>query len=126
MSHRIKAISEIKSRDEFDRVINDIVTMQITKERLELRRDKKILDVRNEFDADINDLAEKMQVNVIRAEKFAAEHREELLPAKKKTAESTFAFFGFRTGNPTLVLLNRANGPGRKSSTKSKLSAVPG
>jgi phage host-nuclease inhibitor protein Gam len=107
MSHRIKAISEIKMRDEFDRVINDIVTMQIVKERLELRRDKKILDVRIEFDSDINDLAEKMQVNVIRAEKFAAEHREELLPAKKKTAESTFAFFGFRTGNRTLVLLNR-------------------
>jgi hypothetical protein len=44
---------------------------------------------------------------LVRAEKFAAEHRDELLPDKRKTAETTLAFFGFRTGNPTLVLLNR-------------------
>ncbi len=107
MSHRIKAISEIRSRDEFERVIDNTVTMQIAKERIELRRDAKILAIRQEFDGDINDLSEKMQVNVIRAEKFAAEHREELLPGKKKSADTKFAFFGFRTGNPTLVLLNR-------------------
>lgn len=107
MNRRIKSVSEIKSRTEFDKVIDDTVTMQISKERLELRRDKAILAVRDEFDSDINDLAEKMQVNVIRAEKYAAEHRDELLPGKKKSSESTFAFFGFRTGNPTLILLNR-------------------
>ncbi len=107
MTHRIKALSEIRSRDEFERVIDNTVTMQIAKERLELRRDLKILAIRNELDADINDLSEKMQVNVIRAEKYAAEHREELLPGKKKSADTKFAFFGFRTGNPTLVLLNR-------------------
>ena len=107
MTTRIKAISEIRSRDEFDRVVNDIVDKQIVKERLELRRDAKILDVRKDFDPDINDLSEKMQAAVIRAEKYAAEHREELLPARKKTSETTSAFFGFRTGNPTLVLLNR-------------------
>ncbi len=107
MSNRIKAISEIRSRDEFERVIDNTVTMQIAKERIELRRDAKILAIRQEFDGEINDLSEKMQVNVIRAEKFAAEHREELLPGKKKSADTKFAFFGFRTGNPTLVLLNR-------------------
>jgi phage host-nuclease inhibitor protein Gam len=107
MNKRIKAISEIRSRDEFERVINNTVTMQIAKERLELRRDTKILAIRQEFDSDINDLSEKMQVNVIRAEKYAAEHREDLLPGKKKSADTKFAFFGFRTGNPTLVLLNR-------------------
>jgi phage host-nuclease inhibitor protein Gam len=104
---RIKAISEIKSRAEFERVINDIVDKQIVKERLELRRDKKLLEVRKDFDEGINDLSDQIQTSVIRAEKFAAEHRDELLPSKKKSAETTFAFFGFRTGNPTLVLLNR-------------------
>jgi phage host-nuclease inhibitor protein Gam len=107
MNKRIKAITEIKSRDEFERVIDNTVTMQITKERLELRRDQKILAVRKDFDDDISDLAKKMEANVLRAEKYAEQYREELLPKNRKTAESTFAFFGFRTGNPTLVLLNR-------------------
>jgi phage host-nuclease inhibitor protein Gam len=104
---RIKAVSEIKARWEFDQVIDRTVEMQIAKERLELRRDKAILGIRETFDKDIADLAEIMEINVLRAEKFAAEHRGELLPGTKKTAESTFAFFGWRTGNPTLVLLNR-------------------
>lgn len=106
-AHRIKAISEIKSRTEFDKIVDDTVTMQLSKERLELRRDQKILAIREELDPDINDLAEKMEANVIRLEKYATEHRDELLPGKKKSSESTFAFFGFRMGNPTLVLLNR-------------------
>lgn len=106
-TRRIKAISEIKSRTEFDKIIDDTVTMQLAKERMELRRDKQILNVRESFDPDINDLAEKMEVNVLRAEKYAEDHRDELLPAKKKSGETVFAFFGFRTGNPTLVLLNR-------------------
>ena len=107
MTRRIKAITEITSRAEFERVINDTVDKQIVKERLELRRDAKILAIRQEFDPDINDLADKMQVNVIRAEKYAETHREELLPSRRKSAETTFAFFGFRTGNPTLALLSR-------------------
>ena len=106
-THRIKAGTEIKNRAEFERVLENIVIAQLTKERLENRRDKKIVDVRSEFETEINDVAEKMQANVIRAEKYAETHREELLPAKRKTGETAVTFFGFRTGNPTLVLLNR-------------------
>jgi phage host-nuclease inhibitor protein Gam len=106
-TRRIKALSDIKTREEFERVINDTVDKQIVKERLELRRDAKLLEVRDQFDPDINELADMMQVNVIRAEKYAQAHRDELLPTKLKSAETKFASFGFRTGNPTLVLLNR-------------------
>jgi phage host-nuclease inhibitor protein Gam len=107
MTKRIKAISEIRSRAEFDGIVESIVTMQLAKERLEGRRDAKLLAIRDEFDPDITDLREKMETAVLRAEKYAATHREELLPAKRKSSETSFAFFGFRTGNPTLVLLNR-------------------
>ena len=106
-THRIKAGTEIKNRAEFERVLENIVIAQLTKERLENRRDKKIVDIRSEFEGEINDVAEKMQANVIRAEKYAETHRDELLPAKRKTAETAVTFFGFRTGNPTLVLLSR-------------------
>jgi hypothetical protein len=99
MSNRIKAGATIKTRAEFEAVIDDIVTRQMTKERLEWRRDKQILAIRETFDGDIADVAA--------AERYADEHREDLLPAKLKTAETSFAKFGFRTGNPTLVLLNR-------------------
>ena len=106
-TNRIKAISEIRSRAEFDQILENIVTMQLAKERLELRRDHHILNVRADYEEDIKDLAMVMEANVLRAEKYATTHREELLPAKKKTSETGVAFFGFRTGNPTLVLLNR-------------------
>jgi phage host-nuclease inhibitor protein Gam len=104
---RIKAISDVGSRAEFDELLENIATMQLAKERLELRRDARLLTVLKEFNPDITDLGEKMETAVLRAEKYATTHREELLPGKKKTAETGVAFFGFRTGNPTLVLLNR-------------------
>jgi phage host-nuclease inhibitor protein Gam len=104
---RLKAASEIASRVEFDHLINQTVNLQIAKERMELRRDAAILKVLETFEPDIKDLAEKMETNLLRAEKYAETHRDELLPGRKKTTETTFAFFGFRTGNPTLVLLNR-------------------
>ena len=104
---RIKAISDIGSRAEFDSLLEQIAIMQLSKERLELRRDRKLLNIRADYDPDIKDVAEKMEAAVLRAEKYATTHREELLPGKKKTSETGVAFFGFRTGNPTLVLLNR-------------------
>lgn len=107
MTKRIKAISEIGSRAEFDALLENIAIMQLTKERLELRRAHQILCVRTACDPEISDVAEKMETAVLRAEKYATTHREELLPGKKKTSETGVAFFGFRTGNPTLVLLNR-------------------
>ncbi len=107
MTTRIKSISEIRSRAEFDQILENIVTMQLAKERTELRRDKKLLAIRAEYAVELNDLALVMETNVLRAEKYATAHRDELLPGKKKTAETSVTFFGFRTGNPTLVLLNR-------------------
>ncbi len=107
MTKRIKAISEVGSRAEFDQLLEDIAIRQLALERLTLRRDAKILAIRAEFDCDLKDLAQDQEAAVLRAEKYAATHRAELLPGKKKTSETGVAFFGFRTGNPTLVLLNR-------------------
>jgi phage host-nuclease inhibitor protein Gam len=105
---RIKAISDVGSRAEFDAMLEQIAIMQLSKEKLELRRDQKLLLIKLDYAEDIGDLTEKMEAAVLRAEKYATTHREELLPGKKKTAETGVAFFGFRTGNPTLVLLNRS------------------
>jgi phage host-nuclease inhibitor protein Gam len=104
---RLKATAEIKTRLEFDRLIDDTVTLQLIKEGRELERDEQLLAVRDLFDPEISDLDEAIQNNVLRAEKYALDHRDELLPTKLKSAETSFAFFGFRIGNPTLVLLNR-------------------
>lgn len=107
MTRRIKALSDVRSRAEFDQLLEDIAIMQLAKERLELRRDHQILCVRTACDGEINDVADKMDAAVLRAEKYATTHRSELLPGKKKTSETSVAVFGFRIGNPTLVLLNR-------------------
>lgn len=124
MSNRIKAVSEIRSRQEFDQILENIVTMQLSKERLELRRDHHILNVRKDYDPDIADLSEKMGTAVLRAEKYATAHRADLLPGKKKSAETSVTIFGFRTGNPTLVLLNRKWSWGMVLDTLKRLGRV--
>jgi phage host-nuclease inhibitor protein Gam len=104
---RLKPKSVIASQAQFEETLDNVVTMQLAKERLELKRDKKILEVRDEYEPEIKDLAQIIQANVNLAEKFAVDHRDELLAGKRKTAQTKFTFFGFRTGNPTLVLLSR-------------------
>jgi phage host-nuclease inhibitor protein Gam len=106
-TNRIKAVSEVRSRAEFDQLLEDIAIRQLTLERVALRRDQKILAIRADYDVDLKDMAQDQEAAVLRAEKYATAHRAELLPGKKKTSETGVAFFGFRTGNPTLVLLNR-------------------
>ena len=103
MTRRIKAISDVRSRAEFDQLLEDIAIRQLSLERVTLRRDAKLLAIRAEFDSDINELAGEQEAAVLRAEKYATTHRAELLPGTKKTSETGVAFFGFRTGNPTLV-----------------------
>jgi phage host-nuclease inhibitor protein Gam len=95
-TNRIKAVSEVRSRAEFDQLLEDIAIRQLTLERVALRRDQKILAIRADYDVDLKDMAQDQEAAVLRAEKYATAHRAELLPGKKKT-----------TGNPTLVLLNR-------------------
>lgn len=98
----------IKSRDQFDAVIDDLVEKQLQKERIEIERDKQILALREIFDAGKDDgetpglkeLSEAIAANLAMAGEYAA------AKMAGEKGETSFADFGFRTGPPSLSLLD--------------------
>ncbi len=105
-STRLKPESDILSKTEFEAVLDEIATLQIERDKLTVKRDKKLLELREAFDPEINTLNEKMQSRLLRADRFATIHRESLF-GKLKSSATALTVFGFRLGNPTLKLLNK-------------------
>lgn len=101
---RIKAPS-IATREEFERIVNEIATHSVEIRRKEAQRDESLQRTRAVFAPGLQQLSERRQLLALAAEKYAEEHREELLPGKAKSAETSLATFGFRTGMPTLKTL---------------------
>ncbi|MGH8017022.1 MAG: host-nuclease inhibitor Gam family protein [Opitutaceae bacterium] len=106
MSPRIKA-SSFAHRAEFDKALDNIAMLQVKLRILEGKRDKAIQAIRDEHGPRIDEVAGELKRLVVLAEKYAETHRAEILPTGKKSAETALACFGFRIGNPRLVLLNR-------------------
>ena len=106
MAIRIKAPS-IESRVAFDRCVDDIALSMVSLRRLEAVRDERIQEVRAEWDPACNQQIERIKALSLLAEKYAEEHRAELLPGKIKSCDTALAIFGFRTGMPQLKLLSK-------------------
>lgn len=106
MSKRIKSTG-FETRNEFDAAMDDIARMTVEMRQLEAERDEKTQEVQEQFNDDIRDIKQKINGLAAQGEKYALAHRTELLPPKKKSGETSLSTFGFRTGQPTLVLLNR-------------------
>ncbi|QYM80255.1 host-nuclease inhibitor Gam family protein [Horticoccus luteus] len=104
---RLKAPS-LSSRIEFDRCVDDLARTTVALRKLEARRDEKIQAVRAEWEPGVREAGARVEALTLLVEKYAEEHRDELLPGKAKSAETALAFFGFRLGQPTLKLLNRS------------------
>jgi len=107
MSKRIKPVASIETRQQFEALVDATCHLQLTLEKLINKRDRALAAVRDEHDGEIERLAAEIKANVLQAEKFATVRRDELLPGREKSAATSLAVFGFRIGNPTLVLLNR-------------------
>ena len=105
-SNRLKPEADIATRAEFNTVLDAIANGQIERDAMVLERDNELLQVREEFDPKINALNERMNALILRAERFATIHRDELF-GKLKSAASALTNYGFRLGNPTLKLLSR-------------------
>jgi phage host-nuclease inhibitor protein Gam len=105
-SNRLKPAADIASATEFNAVLDGIANDQLLRDALVLDRDQELLKIRDEFDPQINQVNERMNAALLRAERYAMTHRESLF-GKLKSAASALTVFGFRLGNPTLKLLNR-------------------
>lgn len=106
MNNRIKAPS-LKSRADFAATVDHIAELQTERRRLEAIRDARIQQVQDEFGPAIAANQEATDQLITLAEKYAETHRDEILPGKLKSSETALARYGFRLGNPTLVLLNK-------------------
>lgn len=106
MSIRIKAPC-IESAAQFQRVIDDIALATVQLRKLEATRDAKLQAIRTEWEPTCIQQVDRIKALGLMAEKYAAEHRDELFPGKAKSADTPLATYGFRTGMPSLKLLSK-------------------
>lgn len=103
---RVKSTG-FETRGEFNQALDDVASMSVELRKMEADRDAELQAVQEAYNDDILDVRKKIKGLVAQAEKYALSHRAELLPPGKKGGETSLALFGFRTGNPALVLLNK-------------------
>lgn len=103
---RIKSIS-YKTREEFDAAVNLAAKLQTEIRTITAKRDKLVQRAQALFTNSLSVRTAQLKAIAALAEKYAEANRDELLPAKAKSASTTLATFGFRLGNPTLSLLNK-------------------
>ena len=107
-SKRIKAES-FRTRIDFEIAVDRISYAQIELRNTEVTRDEAVLQVQQAYGPAITELQDEIKTKVTLCEKYALEHRAELLPDEKraKSAETVLARYGFRTGMPVLKLLSK-------------------
>ncbi len=103
---RIKAPA-LTTRIEFDIHVGSIATMTTELRAMEAERDADIQLAQQTNAIEIGELQEIINAKASLCEKYADEHRAELLPGKIKSAETPLARFGFRLGNRTVALLKK-------------------
>lgn len=103
---RLKVTDTLETRAQFESTVDEICKLQLDREALVTDRDRLIVDIQEEHNPQIEAIGQQISAKLLLCEKFATVHRESLF-GKLKSAASSLGIFGFRTGNPKLVLLNR-------------------
>lgn len=103
---RIKATSFL-TRSDFELALDQIAAAQVNLRALEAKRDAAIQAVRDQHGPGIDSVADFIKTKIVLAEKYAEQHRSEILASGRKSAETALAVYGFRLGNPTLKTLNK-------------------
>lgn len=106
MASRLKSTAAITSQNQFESTVDDICKLQLDREQLVTLRDRLLSEIMEEHNPKIEAIGADISAKLVLCEKFATTHRESLF-GKFKSASSSLGLFGFRTGNPKLVLLNR-------------------
>lgn len=104
---RIKAAS-LTNRIDFEITIERIACATTQLREVEALLAEHVQRAQDRHATAIRDLKEEIQLKAALCEKYAEEHRSELLPDKDvKSAETVFARYGFRLGNRTVVLIKK-------------------
>lgn len=102
---RVKA-EGFTTREEFDQAVDRIARLEVERRKLEANRDKQIQDIQAEHNEAIQLRKQEIEALVTRAEAYAKDHRDELLPKGKQSSDTTLANYGFRWGQKALALLS--------------------
>ena len=92
---------------EFYNTLDDIAVLTVKRDKAQAKLNKALLDARESYSPDVEEMDNQIKAKMAMAESFALRNRGTLLPKDAKSADSPKAKFGFRLGNPTLVLLSR-------------------
>jgi len=106
MSSRLKATVTLATRHQFDAEVDAICKLQLDREQRVTLRDRLLMEIQEEYNPEIEAISQEISAKLLLCEKYATTHRETLF-GKLKSAAANLGLFGFRTGNPKLVLLNR-------------------
>lgn len=96
----------IENNDQLHATVDEIARLEVRVRSLEAKRDAAIQHVRIEHDAVIESDKARLTSLLKLAATYATVHRSSLFTGGMKSAASALARFGFRSGNPTLKVLN--------------------
>jgi phage host-nuclease inhibitor protein Gam len=103
---RLKSTTAITTQNQFESTVDLICKLQLDREQLVTLRDRLLAEIMEEHNPKIEAIGTEISAKLVLCEKYATTHRDSLF-GKFKSAASSLGLFGFRTGNPKLVLLNR-------------------
>lgn len=92
---------------DYEATIDSIADLTVQRDKAQAKLDRAILDVREKYGAALENINNMITAKLAQAEQYASRNRESLLPDDAKSAETGKARWGWRLGNPTLVLLSR-------------------
>ncbi len=92
---------------DYEECLDAIADLTVKRDKAQAKLDKAILAARDEHGAAVEELNNQIAAKLAQAEQFATRNRETLLSGDTKSGETGKARWGWRLGNPTLVLLSR-------------------
>ena len=103
---RIKIEEEIKpiaTKEEYFEVVDDIATLDVERQKLEVELKARHQEIDNQFGEKLDALKKEIQCKMRRAQPYFIDHKDELCAKGQKQGETKLAIFGIRTGMPKFV-----------------------
>lgn len=99
--------SGLKNRAEFDAAVNQCAELEVELRSLTASQDKELQIIREKYGPAIQAAENKRDALLHAACTYASMHQDEVLENGNRSGHSEKARFGFRLGQPTLVLLSK-------------------
>lgn len=97
----------LTNRIDFECAVDRVSYIQVELRTLKAERDAAVQLAQQKHAEAIGELEDELKAKLALCEKFAAEHRADLLPGKAKSAETPVSQWGFRMGMPQLKTLSK-------------------